>query len=71
VVYVEPLLSVEHGNNAVCLPVKPIRDHVGKMATIAGWGSRIDGTYPVYLETLDIKIQPDCMMTTAYAGYER
>ena len=64
-------LTAGHAAGAVCLPGKPIKEHVGKMATVTGWGQLLNESFASLLQTVDLKILPDCMKTTAKNGYKK
>ena len=61
VLELEKPMSAEQAANRVCWPLKPISHHVGKMATIAGWGRLLNDSYPQLLQRLEMKVLPDCM----------
>jgi hypothetical protein len=64
-------LRKAHAKGAVCLPSKPAREHAGQMAIMAGWGATRDQSFSTYLQTVDLKIQPDCMNTPVRNGLQK
>jgi hypothetical protein len=55
--------TAEQVDGALCLPTKPIQSNVGKMATIMGWGMMMNESYATHLQSLNVKLLPDCMKT--------
>ena len=64
-------LTAGHAAGAVCLPGKPIKEHVGKLATISGWGLLSDESLPAFMHSIELKILADCMQTPQEMGYEK
>jgi Trypsin len=74
VIELEKPLTDELTAGRVCMPLKPITEHVGKTATLAGWGrTKNDSSksYPTLLQSLDMKVLKDCMKVPKEVGLKK
>jgi hypothetical protein len=71
VIELEKPLTGELAAGKVCMPTKPVSDHVGKLASLAGWGRLINREYPTMLQSLDMKVIKDCMKMPEEIGVEK